>query len=163
MYLFVFTSRLWPEQFRRWLAARLDLHATWLNGWGIPPTDQLSYLDLTLRFLPLLRAEQRGNKRLYGAWRFCYLHREVALRSGFRFCMTFTKRNQKMAVIRKLSYLFSPERGHSCPQQRDTCRRSGESTPCCGSQAAADKNVRAPLNTYRAPALRSAALFTFRR
>src|SRR5712692_88725 len=25
---------------------------------------------------------------------------------------------------------------------------SGESTPCCGSQAAADKNVRAPLNTY---------------
>src|SRR5207249_9701326 len=46
---------------------------------------------------------------------------------------------------RRAPYLFSPERGHSCPQQRDTCRRSGESTPCCGSQAAADKNVRAPL------------------
>src|SRR2546421_8676754 len=44
-------------------------------------------------------------------------------------------------------YLFSPERGHSCPQQRDTFQWDGQSTPCCGSQFAADKNVRAPLNT----------------
>src|SRR5438552_9619472 len=53
------------------------------------------------------------------------------------------------ALLRDSSGIcLPPERGHSCPQQRDTCRRSGESTPCCGSQAAADKNVRAPLNTY---------------
>src|SRR5438094_9782253 len=43
------------------------------------------------------------------------------------------------------------ERGHSCPQQRDIFQRGGESRPSSSSQAAADKNVRAPLNTYGAP------------
>src|SRR5260370_26019272 len=47
-------------------------------------------------------------------------------------------------------YVFSAERGHSCPQQRGTRNGGGESRPYWRPEAAADKNVRAPLHTYPA-------------
>ena len=47
-----------------------------------------------------------------------------------------------------LLYVFSAERGHSCPQQRDTRNGGSESRPYWSLEAAADKNVRAPLNRY---------------
>src|SRR5215471_13171890 len=46
------------------------------------------------------------------------------------------------------TYLFSPERGHSCPRQRETLDHLRKWKPCCSSQVAAEEAVHPALNTY---------------
>src|SRR6266404_6167440 len=57
-------------------------------------------------------------------------------------------------------FVVSAERGHSCPQQRDT-RNGHRIRPRWRQEAAADKDVRAPLNVCpRMPAMTYAHIFS---
>ena len=50
--------------------------------------------------------------------------------------------------------VFTAERGHSCPQQRVLGQPASKSMAPCRLKAPADRNVRAPLNTYEKSALK---------